>query len=310
MKLISFSDPYLATFYPVFSLAADLSNPYQDTVPDTIGFKINTRFIPEGEDDLVKIEILLHPLKNVLMFVWKTFDKQCQTLYIRWKKVTWKLQIIQGCIFEFHFSTITNNLTCNNAALYKFVGWPDQRDLYKRVMNAQYMENVSQYKFHANKTDDYFFKWFSKASDDYLAEINLNVEKPLECGATLLHYAAKMANTAYLKVLLAKFKTVNVFDSEKKTPLHVACEIGNYQTLKLLLEAQADVNLLTNKGLTSLMILAKRKIQDAKLVKLLMKYHASPDIENHDGMRAIDYARQVDKKSSIIPLLHNFITSV
>ena len=26
--------------------------------------------------------------------------------------------------------------------------------------------------------------------------------------------------------------------------------------------------------------------------------------------QAIDYARQVDKKSSIIPLLHNFITSV
>ena len=53
------------------------------------------------------------------------------------------------------------------------------------------------------------------------------------------------------------------------------------------------------------MILAKRKVQDTKLVKLLLKYHASSDTENYDGMRAIDYARQVDKKSPIVPLLHN-----
>ena len=67
----------------------------------------------------------------------------------------------------------------------------------------------------------------------------------------------------------------------------------------------ADVNLTTNKGLTCLMILAKRKVQDTKLVKLLLQYHASSDTENYDGMRTIDYARQVDKKSPIIPLLHN-----
>ena len=108
-----------------------------------------------------------------------------------------------------------------------------------------------------------------------------------------------------MKVLLPKFTSVNVFDFEKKTPLHLACEKGNYEIIKLLLESNADVNLTTNKGLTCLMILAKRKVQDTKLVKLLLQYHASSDAENYDGMRAIDYARQVDKKSPIIPLLHN-----
>ena len=54
------------------------------------------------------------------------------------------------------------------------------------------------------------------------------------------------------------------------------------------------------------MILAKRKVQDTKLIKLLLKYHATSDIENNDGMRAIDYAREVDEKSPIISLLSNF----
>ena len=54
------------------------------------------------------------------------------------------------------------------------------------------------------------------------------------------------------------------------------------------------------------MILAKRKVQDTKLVKLLLEYHASSDVENYDGMRAIDYARQVNQKSPIISLLQNF----
>ena len=115
----------------------------------------------------------------------------------------------------------------------------------------------------------------------------------------------KLEARSKLKVLLPKFTSVNVFDFEKNTPLHLACEKGNYEIIKLLLESNADVNLTTNKGLTCLMILAKRKVQDTKLVKLLLQYHASSDTENYDGMRAIDYARQVDKKSPIIPLLHN-----
>ena len=98
---------------------------------------------------------------------------------------------------------------------------------------------------------------------------------------------------------------INMTDKEKKTPLHLACESGNHHIIKLLLESNADVNLMTNKGLTCLMILAKRKVQDTKLIKLLLKYHATSDIENNDGMRAIDYARQADKKSPLIPLLHN-----
>ena len=295
----------MASFYPVYSLAANLTNPFHDVIPDSISFMIDTRFIPEGEDDLVKIEILLHPIKNVFLFVWKTFGKSSQTLHIRYKKVTWTVNFIQGCILNLNFTTNTNQLTCKTAILDKIVGWPVQRSMYNDIFCTKNMYNVVKYKFFTNKSNDHFFDWFSKVSTDYLAEINLNVEKPFECGNTLLHHAAKMENFEYLKVLLPKFTSVNVFDFEKKTPLHLACEKGNYEIIKLLLESNADVNLTTNNGLTCLMILAKRKVQDTKLVKLLLQYHASSDAENYDGMRAIDYARQVDKKSPIIPLLHN-----
>ena len=290
----------------MYSLAANLTNPFHDVIPDSIHFLIDPRFIPEGEDDLVKIEILLHPSQNVFLFVWKTFGKCNQTLHIRYKKVTWRVGVIQGCIFNFSFTTNNNQLSCNNSALDKIVGWPCQRSMYKDIFCIKNMNKGVQFKFFTNKSNEQFFEWFSKVSPDYLTEISLNVEKPFECGRTVLHYAAKFENLEYLKVLLPQFKSVNVLDLEKNTPLHLACEKGNYQIIKILLESNADVNLITSKGLTCLMILAKRKVQDTKLVKLLLEYHASSDVENYDGMRAIDYARQVNQKSPIISLLQNF----
>ena len=150
-----------------------------------------------------------------------------------------------------------------------------------------------------------FLKWLSKSSKDYLKEMKMDLEKPLECGRTLLHYAASIENTSYLKALIPKFESVDVLDKENKTPLHIACEVGNYEAVKLLLKSKANANLTNSKGLTSLMITAKKKIQDTKMTKILLKYHASCDIETKDGMRAIDYARQVKKTSPIIDILQN-----
>ena len=116
-----------------------------------------------------------------------------------------------------------------------------------------------------------------------------------------------MENIAFIKALLPKFSNVDVPDKELKTPLHHACEVGNYEVVKLLLESNANANLRTTKGLTGLMITAKRRMQNKKMVKLLIKFYASIHAETADGMRAIDYARQVDTKSPIIPLLHSVI---
>ena len=37
---IVFSDPYLANFYPVYSLAASLTNPHHETLPELISFQV------------------------------------------------------------------------------------------------------------------------------------------------------------------------------------------------------------------------------------------------------------------------------
>ena len=286
-------------------MAANLTNPNFEEIPEHICFKIDLRYIPEGEEDLVRIEILLNSQRNVFMFLWKCYEKKHQTLFIRYKKVTWKLIVHHGSIFQFDFCTSNNNLTCSESVLEKIVGWPEQRKNFQYVLSLGSMSKVAHYTIHPNKRNGVFLKWFSKASKDYLDEMNINVEKPLDFGLTLLHFAAKMANTAYLAALLPKFETVDVFDSENRTPLHLACEVGNYKAMKLLLKTNANANIKTNKGLTSLMLIAKRKVQDTKMVKLLLKYHASCDLHTPDGMRAIDYARQVSKTSPLIPLLHS-----
>ena len=290
-------------------MAANLTNPNLDEIPESIYFKIDLRYVPEGEEDLVRIEILLNSQRNVFMFLWKCYEKNHQNLFIRYKKTTWKLDVYHGFLFQFEFCTSNNNLTCIESVLEKIVGWPEQRKNFQSVLSVSSMAKVAHYTFNVNSKSSDFLKWFSKASKDYLDEMNFKVENHLECGRTLLHYAATMANTNYLKALLPKFENVDVFDPEMKTPLHLACEVGNYKAMKLLLESNANANLKTSKGLTSLMVIAKRKIQDKKMVKLLIQYHASCDLHTQDGMRAIDYARQVSKTSPLIPLLHS-ITKV
>ena len=94
------------------------------------------------------------------------------------------------------------------------------------------------------------------------------------------------------------------------TPLHEACKYGNYENVRILLEHQADVNLMDNLGKTSLMIAVDKRYHDENLVRLLLKHNANCNLESHDGMRAVDYARQVDPKSKIIPLINTFLSEV
>lgn len=53
-----FSDPYLASIYPVYSLLFLFTRPYVDSdieVPTKLEFKIDVDFIPEGESDHVQV---------------------------------------------------------------------------------------------------------------------------------------------------------------------------------------------------------------------------------------------------------------
>ena len=74
-------DPFLGALYNTYSLSADLTDPYQDCIlspPDTMKFKIDVAFIPEGENDNCKLEVLLHEECQVVLFIWKELKKQYQ----------------------------------------------------------------------------------------------------------------------------------------------------------------------------------------------------------------------------------------
>ena len=71
-------DPFLAGLYNPFSLSSSLTEPYQDCTippPSTVLFTIDVAFIPEGGTDNCKLEVLLHDDCQVVLFIWKMFQK-------------------------------------------------------------------------------------------------------------------------------------------------------------------------------------------------------------------------------------------
>lgn len=58
MKQQNELDPYLTSFYPVYSLVSNMTNPnidYGQKSPEIISFMVNIDFIPEGESDMAQV---------------------------------------------------------------------------------------------------------------------------------------------------------------------------------------------------------------------------------------------------------------
>ena len=81
-------DPYLSTFYDVYSMASYHTKPFVNPiaeVPKIIEFMVETRYISEGEEDNVKVEILNHPDKHITFYMWKELENSGSSLYMRYK---------------------------------------------------------------------------------------------------------------------------------------------------------------------------------------------------------------------------------
>ena len=155
------------------------------------------------------------------------------------------------------------------------------------------------------------FKFIRNSTESYLDEIEVNLTKcDFPTGASLLHFAAGRDCSQYLQCIVHKFENKNLIDRKGFTPLHYSCKMGLWENARVLLESGADANIAANDGTTCLMLLAKRKKHDPKLVKLLLKYNASCEAENNESMRALDIARNVDKNSPIIKLIHPMFSQI
>ena len=291
-------------------MAANLTNPHHESLPELISFQVRLSYIPEGEEDLVAVEVLLHKLKSIRMFLWKDFKKDYINLFLRYKKITWKLRIIHSDILHFDYHLSRKSLICHEGVLDKTVGWPKQRQKVLDIFNKENLALSACSKYRSKKSHEKVLNWVLKSSMQYLLDMDIDIELRSPYNESLLHFTARIQNSMYIKSLINKFKTVNVTDLNLSTPLHEACKYGNYENVRILLEHQADVNLMDNLGKTSLMIAVDKRYHDENLVRLLLKHNANCNLESHDGMRAVDYARQGDPKSKIIPLINTFLSEV
>ena len=104
-------------------MAGNYTQPYQDSleVPKEVYFKVNTQFIAEGEEDQVMVEVLIHPLCEITMFMWKEFTRKSDYLHIRYKKITWKIRIMDSLILSFKFVPLEKSLYLDGIFLGKIL---------------------------------------------------------------------------------------------------------------------------------------------------------------------------------------------
>ena len=295
-------DPYLASIYPVYSLVSHMVNPYMwcgEELPSSLPFTVDCNYVPEGEEDLVQIDILHHSKEEIVLFLWKTFDKTGKNLFLRHKNATWKLKVVKSNIFHFEFIPSQKELHCHEGVVDKFMGWPQQR----RSLNLLF-EDLKAVSQKSRSVSNLPFKYICKVSKTFLKEMDIIIEGANQKDRrNLLHYAAQIDNQ-YLNYLIPKFTEIDTLDNHGFTPLHLACAAGQMENAKTLLEWGADVNKLTKNGNSCLMILSQKKHHDIKFFKLLLKHNAICDLYNNDNMRAVDLVRERDKTASVIRLIH------
>ena len=295
-------DPFLACLYNTYSLSACLTDPYRDCtlpMPDIIEFTINVTYISEGEQDNLKLEVLLHDDIEVVLFVWKEFHRYGVSVFLRYQKTTWNLAVTNGNLYTIQYNIVDNTMTTRAGQLEKQVGWPKERMSVSLMIEEAQSKLKQKMKSLSYRT----YKWIKNMPFQYLTSMDLDLDEANNEGITLLHALAEGNERKGIRYLIDKFKNIDPYDSNGQTPLHKACIRSNFKTAKFLIENGADVNGITEKGESPLTILAAQKEQDFSLIKMLLDHNANREHQNNDHMRAIDFFRQSHKTKDIVKLL-------
>ena len=295
-------DPFLAGLYNPFSLSSSLTEPYQDCTippPSTVLFTIDVAFIPEGETDNCKLEVLLHDDCQVVLFIWKVFEKHGSFIFMRKSMTTWKLEITNGnkYLIEYHISE--NKMTTDAGELEKSVGWPSKRMEIQDMIEETKSKVDKRCKSLSLKT----YKWIEKIPLQYLNSMDVDLEESDENGLTILHTLSILNESKLIKCFIDKIENVDPRDSKGQTPLHKACSNLSFKTAKLLILNGADVNAVTDDGDSPLTLLSSHSMHDLKLLKMLLDLNANRSHENNKNMRAIDLAKSNRSTSEVVKLL-------
>ena len=295
-------DPFLAALYNTYSLSAAFTDPYQDSTlppPSTMKFTIDVAFIPEGENDNCKLEALLHDDCQVVLFIWKEFQKHRSFLFIRNSETTWKLEVTNGNKYMIEYHAIANRMTTNAGELEKSVGWPTHRMGIKDMIQETKLKVLKQKKSLSIKT----YKWIKQIPLQYLNSMDVDLEESDETGTTLLHILSEMNECKLIKCFLDKIDNIDPRDSNGQTPLHKACALAKFKAAKLLIKNGADVNAITDYGESPLTLLSSQDKHDLGLLKLVLDLNADRSYENKKKMRPVDLAKVNGSKKDVLNLL-------
>ena len=130
-------DPYLAALYNTYSLASSMTDPYYRSdlePPESIKFRIDSTYIPEGENDSCKLELLLHDTLDIVIFLWKEFKGRASHVYLRHHRSTWSIDATHGSIFDMIFEISENIMKANGKEIDRLVQWPAERKSVKDLM--------------------------------------------------------------------------------------------------------------------------------------------------------------------------------
>ena len=295
-------DPYLASLYNTYSLAASLTDPYQDCsipIQEIVQFTIDTDFIPEGRNDCCKLEVLLHDDNNIIIFAWKEFLDNGVRALMRHNRTTWNFDASHSSRFDISYNLLENKMLLDESEMEKTVGWPSERmdicDLKFEIKQKKH----GKIKQLSRST----YKWMKQVPEQYLKCMDIDLDEPDTKGRTLLHYLAKINDYKNMDCVMGKVKYIDAFDDNHWTPLHKACSAGSFKVAKFLIRNGANVNHLTSNGNSPLMLLAQNKKHDLNLIKLLLEFNAKRHLENSDRMRAIDIATMNNAEEHIKQLL-------
>ena len=295
-------DPYLASLYNTYSLSASLTDPYPDCSlppPDLTKFTVDVTYIPEGENDNCKLEVLLHDDCEIVIFAWKEFRKQGTFAYFRHRKTTWTMDVTNGNLFMLEYCLSSNRMSSGAGELEKTVGWPLQR----LSLSEMFDEAKSKLDCKNKHLSDNTYEWIFKIPIQYLSSMDINLDHANDKGITLLHLISQLNEPRILRCLLEKVENIDPEDAYGVTPLHRACDSSSFKAAKILVKYGANVNAITKNGNSPLIILASKKPTDITLMKMMLDCNAKRDHANNEGMRPIDLAKQLRMKCKVLKLL-------
>ena len=174
---------------------------------------------------------------------------------------------------------------------------------------------VLPYHSYANDKHDAIIGNCPLCKDAYLGNLNnlkdhisndMDVNESDKNGVTALFAAVEGGH-----VRIVKFLIKHGADANQKVantpPIYMAALLGNYQIMKLMAINKTDVNSLADNGFSPLMAAASGDFSDKEnylAVKLLLRYNASIDHQDENGVTALMIAAGRGDNRTVKALLH------